>query len=162
MGQLKLSEVKKRIEELHKKQKFYLDKENDEFIYYYPKFSEKKINELLDELLITIKYCQENKLDKLKDEDKILQYLQFLIIKHFTSLKDELDNKPFNIHLETKESLEESGLYRIFLDHMFDPSEVHDVLDRFNDIVKLGADIINELEKESEDKNLKVVDKLGK
>ncbi|MEQ6355256.1 hypothetical protein ABNX05_11560 [Lysinibacillus sp. M3] len=41
MGQLKIAEVKKRIKELHKKQKFYLDKENDEFIYYYPKFSEK-------------------------------------------------------------------------------------------------------------------------
>ncbi len=162
MGQLKLAEVKKRVQELHKKQKFYLDKENDEFIYYYPKFSEKKINELLDELLITIKYCQENKLDKLNDDDRTLQYLQFLIIKHFTSLKEELDNKSFDIHFETKESLEETGLYRIFLDHMFDPSEVHDVLDRFNDIIKLGADILNELEKESEDKNLKVVNTLGK
>lgn len=162
MGQLKLATVKKRIEELHKKQKFYLDKENDEFIYFYPKFSEKKINEALEELFITITYCQENKLDKLKDDNQILQYLQFLIIKHFTSLKEELDNKPFDIHFTTKESLEETGLYRIFLDHMFDPAEVYEVLDRMNDVVKLGNDIAKELDKENKDKNLKVVHTLGK
>ncbi|MEQ6355257.1 hypothetical protein ABNX05_11565 [Lysinibacillus sp. M3] len=45
---------------------------------------------------------------------------------------------------------------------MFDPAEVHDVLDRFNDIIKLGTNIVSELEKESKDTDLKVLNTLGK
>ncbi|MGE7840762.1 hypothetical protein ACQKNX_08215 [Lysinibacillus sp. NPDC093712] len=163
MAKLKLSDVKQRVKELHKKQKFYLDKEDDVFIEYYPKFSEKKINQTLEELFITITYCQENEIDNLNSDDKIMQYLQFLVIKHFTSLKEELDKKPFDIHFKTKNELEETGLYRIFLDHMFDPAEVYEVLDRMNDVVKLGTDIANELERNPQNENLnnlKVVDKL--
>jgi len=164
MVKLKLAQVKERVKELHKKQKFYLDKEDDVFVEYYPKFSEKKINQTLEELFLTITYCQDNKLDKLNSDDKIMQYLQFLIIKHFSSLKEELDKESFDIHFKTKDELEETGLYRIFLDHMFDPAEVYEVLDRMNDVVKLGADIANELERNPQNENkdkLQIVDKLN-
>lgn len=165
MGQLKLSEVKKRVKELEKKEKFYLDKENDEYIYYYPKFSDTKINELIEELYKTITYCQENKLDKLNTDEEIGRYLQFLIIKHFTSFKSEVDNKPFDIHYASMEMLEEVGLHRTFLNHMFDPVEVNKVLDRKNEIEKLGETLIAELEKNSLNKELnklQAVNTLGK
>lgn len=165
MGQLKLSEVKKRVKELEKKEKFYLDKENDEYIYYYPKFSDTKINELIEELYKSITYCQENNLDNLNTDEEIARYLLFLIIKHFTSFKSEVDNKPFDTHYASMEMLEEVGLYRIFLNYMFDPAEVNKVLDRKNEIEKLGETLIAELEKNSlneELDKLQVVNTLGK
>ena len=63
-------------------------------------------------------------------DEEIARYLLFLIIKHFTSFKSEVDNKPFDIHYASMELLEEVGLYRTFLNHMFDPAEVNKVLDR--------------------------------
>jgi len=139
MGQLTLSDIQKQVAELDKKEKFYLDKENDQFIYYFPKFSEDKINEVFEELLNTGKYCEESKLDKLSTYDKAMEYLQFLIIKHFTSLKDELKD--------------EKGLHRVFLDHMFDSAEVIKVLERKNEVEKLGELVLLELEKDERNKN---------
>lgn len=153
MGQLKLSDIQKQVAELDKIEKFYLDKENDQFIYYHPKFAEDKINEIFEELITTGEYCKENKLDKLQTDDEVTEYLQFLIIKHFTSLKDELENKSFDTHYETMKALEKNGLHRVFLDHMFDSVEVIKVLDRKNEVEKLGELVMIELEKDERNKN---------
>lgn len=153
MGQLKLSDIQKQVSELDKIEKFYLDKENDQFIYYNPKFAEDKINEVFEELISTGEYCKENKLDKLSTYDKAMEYLQFLIIKHFTSLKDELENKSFDTHYETMKALEKNGLHRVFLDHMFNSAEVIKVLERKNEVEKLGELVMIELEKDELNKN---------
>lgn len=153
MGQLTLSDIQKQVAELDKKEKFYVDKENDQFIYYYPKFSEDKINDIFEELISTSKYCKESKLDKLSTYDKAMEYLQFLIIKHFTSLKDELDNETFDTHYKTMKALEKHGLHRVFLDRMFDSAEVIKVLERKNEVEKLGELVLLELEKDELNKN---------
>lgn len=153
MGQLKLSDIQKQVSELDKIEKFYLDKENDQFIYYYPKFSEDKINEIFEELISTGEHCKENKLDKLQTDDEVTDYLQFLIIKHFTSLKEELENKSFDTHYETMKALKKNGLHRVFLDHMFDSDEVIKVLDRKNEVEKLAELVMIELEKDERNKN---------
>lgn len=153
MGQLKLSDIQKQVAELDKIEKFYLDKENDQFIYYHPKFAEDKINEIFEELISTGEYCKENKLELLQTDDKVIEYLQFLIIKHFTSLKDELENKSLDTHYKTMKALEKNGLHRVFLDHMFDSAEVIKVLDRKNEVEKLGELVMIELEKDERNKN---------
>lgn len=153
MGQLKLSDIQKQVAELDRIEKFYLDKENDQFIYYHPKFAEDKINEIFEELISTGEYCKENKLDKLSTYDKAMEYLQFLIIKHFTSLKDELENESFDTHYKTMKALEKKGLHRVFLDHMFDSAEVVKVLERKNEVEKLGELVMLELEKDERNKN---------
>ncbi|QIC46292.1 hypothetical protein GAG94_03605 [Lysinibacillus sphaericus] len=153
MGQLTLSDIQKQVAELDKKEKFYIDKENDQFIYYYPKFSEDKINDIFEELISTSKYCKENKISKLQKDDQVTEYLQFLIIKHFTSLNDELGNESFDTHYRTMKALGKNGLHRVFLDHMFDSAEVIKVLKRKNEVEKLAELVLLELEKDERNKN---------
>lgn len=161
MGQLKLADITKLANEMDKTEKFYLDKANDKYILYYPLFSDIKIDELLQELDETINHCKEND-KRLDNDEKCTKYLQFLIVKHFTSLKDELIDRSVDVHFETKSALEKSGLQRILLDHVLDSNEIHKVLDRRNALVNMVENLAHELEKELKNKDLKIINTLGK
>lgn len=163
MVQIKVADIIELANEMDKIEKLYLDKENDKFITYYPKFSDDKINELFQDLNNTIIHCKEIDSKLLENDAQEAEYLQFLIVKHFTSLKDELDDKSVDVHFETKKALEKSGLQRLLLDHVFDSNEIHKILDRRNDLIKLIENIVYELERNPQNKDkdkLQVVDKL--
>lgn len=60
---LTLTDIHKNAEELNKKQKFFIDKDQGKFIYYYPKFSKRKITILINDLSNTLAYVEQHKLD---------------------------------------------------------------------------------------------------
>lgn len=163
MAQLKLNDIIKLAEDTDKVEKLYLDKEKDEYITYYPNFSETKIDDVLKELALTIDECQETKNGLIDNDEKEAQYLEFLIVKHFTSLKDELDGQSLEVHSKTKDALYKSGLLRLLLDNIFDQTQINKVLDKKNNIVGLLEKVANELERNALTENLnklQIVDKL--
>lgn len=149
--QLKLKDIQSKSKELTKREKFYLDKEKQQFIYYYPKFSKKKTFELFVDLKETIDHVGKNNLTFPSNDLEIIQYTQFLIIKHFTSLQTELKNKSYEVHVETMYKLMETGLFAKFIDEMFDKSEVYDLLDELDKISEVGVEMLNmEMEQKGE------------
>lgn len=154
--QFKLKDIQAQAKELTKVSKFYLDKEETSFINYYPKFSKKKSHDLFVELSDTIKKLEELKLDFPSNDLELIQYVQFLIIKHFTSLKSELNGKSIEVHIETMIKLLETGLFERFFSEMFDMAEVHDLLEDLDKKAELGLELI----RIKEESNAELAEKL--
>lgn len=132
-----LSYINQKEENVNRKEKYFFNKENEEFIYYFPIFSKNKRDELIVELASSINYCKENNLDYLKNDADILQYTYFLVIKHFTSLYDELKDKSFEVHIETLSKLYDTEIYDLFFKEVFDEVEVQKVIDQLYSIEDL-------------------------
>lgn len=141
--QLKLKHIESKVKELAKRDKFYIDKEKTQFIYYYPKFSKTKVQELFVDLNESIEYVAKNDLPFPANDLEVMQYTQFLIIKHFTSLKAELQNKSYEVHIETMYKLIETGLFERFMNEMFDLAEVYDLLDELDKLAQVGLELVN-------------------
>ena len=154
-----LSYVEKKKKEIDKKEKFYLDEDKKDFIYYYPVFSEQKIDNLIVELMEVIKECKERSLNYLTNDAEILQYCEFLIIKHFTSLSNELEGKTLEVHLETMSKMYDSRMLDMFMNDMFDELEKHRVFDKLNNVEKLAELYIAEINKTMENVQSDVVKK---
>lgn len=144
---LTLSDIQKKVDELNKKQKFHIDKDLGKFIYYYPKFSQRKVTMLINDLASTIEYVQQNNLDFFKNDNELNHYILFLVIKHFTDLKTELKDKSIETHFATMHNLVEIGWYNLFLMEMFNIHEVVNVLEEINKRLNLSIKFL-ELEKE--------------
>jgi len=71
------------------------------------------------------------------NEFEVIQYVQFLIFKYFTSLHNELDGKSVETHFETFYKLYDSGLLSEFLVNVFDQEEISKVFDQFYDILEI-------------------------
>ena len=154
--QFKLKDVQARAKELEKREKYYLDKEKTQFIYYYPKFNKKKVHELFVDLTETIQYVNKNGIPFPSNDLELIQYTQFLIIKHFTSLHGELKNKSFDVHIETMTKLLETGLFDKFIQDMFDQAEIFELLDNLNTMTEMGLEFM----KQEQDTRELLTDKL--
>ncbi|WP_338653349.1 hypothetical protein [Lysinibacillus sp. Y5S-8] len=144
---LTLTDIRKNVEELNKKQKFYIDKDQGKFIYYYPKFSKRKITILINELSHTMSYVEQHKLDFFKNDGELNNYILFLIIKHFTDLQAELKDKSIETHFAIMNELVDIGWYELFLIEMFTPHEISNVLDELSKRLNLSIKYLT-LEKE--------------
>lgn len=144
---LSLVDVQKNADTLNKKQKFYIDQEQGKFIYFYPKFSKRKITILISELADTIEYVHQNKLDFFQNDHELNNYILFLIIKHFTDLQAELKDKPIETHFATMNQLVDIGWYEVFLTEMFTMNEISNVLDEINKRLTISFKYL-EIEKE--------------
>ncbi|MFJ7731162.1 hypothetical protein ACIQXF_04635 [Lysinibacillus sp. NPDC097231] len=144
---LTLADIQKNADALNKKQKFYIDKDQGKFIYYYPKFSKRKITILISDLANTIEYVQQNKLDFFQNDHELNNYILFLIIKHFTDLQSELKDKPIETHFATMNHLVDIGWYELFLTDMFTIHEISNVLEEISKRLNLSIKYL-ELEKE--------------
>lgn len=135
---LTLTDIQKNAEELNKKQKFFIDKDQGKFIYYYPKFSKRKITILINELSHTMSYVEQHKLDFFKNDGELNNYILFLIIKHFTDLQAELKDKSVELHFATMNELVDIGWYEMFLLKMFPMQEISKVLDEIKKRLNLS------------------------
>lgn len=144
---LTLADIQKNADALNKKQKFYIDQEQGKFIYFYPKFSKRKITILIGDLANTIEYVQQNKLDFFQNDNEINNYILFLIIKHFTDLQTELKDKPIETHFATMNNLVDIGWYEVFLTKMFTMQEISNVLEEINKRLNISIQYL-EIEKE--------------
>lgn len=158
MGNFNLKDLKTLVEDFDRIEKFYVDAENDKYITYYPSFSDDKIGELIKDLFETVKVCESKGVKDFDDNQYVNEYLSFLTIKHFTSLKNELKGKAYSTHKKAMTELTKVGLIRTFLDHIFEYEQVRKVFDRFNELYNVGLEQITRMEEEFEGmKNLKVL-----
>lgn len=146
-----LSFINEKTEELNKQKKFYFDKEKDEFIFYYPTFSQSKKDELFVELIETIDDYQKKNIAFLANDFELIRYTEFLIFKHFSSLKDELDGQSYEIHKETADKMYATGLHRVFKELIFDEQEINKVIEQLYSISGLAEKMLVEFNKHNEE-----------
>lgn len=141
-----LSYIDQQEKDVNRKEKYFFNKEQEKFIYYYPSFGKNKCDEVIIELASTINFCKENNLNYLKNDADVLQYTHFLIIKHFSSLHDELNDKAFEVHVETLSKLYDTGMYDIFFNEIFDEDEVQKLIDQLISIEDLANKYVKEIQ----------------
>lgn len=70
-------------------------------IKYCPRFANTKIADLVTDLLNLVKYCEDNLKDKLPELDSQLNTIvNFLTVKHFTELKEEIKDCDYEEQLK--------------------------------------------------------------
>lgn len=130
-----ISHINKQAKEINKMSRYYSSIDNGEtHIDYYPFFSNSKIDELLTELIMSTNECKEKGLDYLRNDEEIIMYAYFLIIKHFTALKKQLDKKTIEFHFTVLNNLYDKGYYEEFINEMFDENEVQKVIDKMHNL----------------------------
>lgn len=123
----------------NRKEKFYLDEDEFEYIEYNPVFSKSKRISLLQELLHTVQEQSEkqNQEDSKKDtmfftnEMEIIQYINFLILKYFTSIGDMLANVDFEGHISVMKELTDLEFIEVFINEVFDVDQVSKVYNEY-------------------------------
>lgn len=112
----------------NRKEPYYYGEDEEYVIMYHPTFSQTKRTKLVQELLKTMTYVEENKLDALKTDEQINEYVTFLIIKYFTELYDMLEGQSFQVHIEVMNQLKDSSLMELLINEAFNFEE----LDKIN------------------------------
>lgn len=145
--QIKLSHIKSTHKEINKMESYLLDEEKQLIIKYYKIFPETKIHEMLTDLQETIAECKDKKIDYFNNDTDFMQFLHFMIIKHMTSLKDEIPND-FSTQVNVLNQIIDIGLFKRLFDEVLEGEEVLKVLDRVNDLGENMNKINMALEKE--------------
>lgn len=130
---LKLSSLEKQFKEDTKLHTYMINPETKECIKYYTKFSEEKIDALIEELYKHSLYAQENDLDVLNNDLSFIDYAMYLVVKHFTHFKDEIGSD-FATNIAAHNLLYQSGIYELCHEQLFDQNEVYRVLEKINKI----------------------------
>jgi|SRR5690625_3668306 len=162
--QITMPKIKKEASSINKTEEYIMNDKN-EAIRFYPYFPEGKIDDLLEELREDVLYSMEKGIDLVDDDRFFLEYIYFLCIKHFTSLKkgisDSLENKILQF-----EYLKDTGYYRQIVEDVFLASELEKVtnaLAKLNAVDKMYTKIEQKTEdyvKELEFRNKEVIEKL--
>ncbi|MCL1696255.1 MULTISPECIES: hypothetical protein [unclassified Lysinibacillus] len=145
-----LSYISQQSEYVNSKEKYYINKEQDKYIYYFPTFGKNKSDELIIELATTINYCHDKNIDFLKNDADVLKYVHFLIIKHFSSLYEEIKDKSFEVHIETLSKMYDTGMYDLFFNEIFNEDEVQKVIDQLYLTEELADKYVKELTEQKE------------
>lgn len=126
---ISLETIKKEFESTRKLHSAILS--NGEEIRYYAKFSENKINKLVQELANMISESEKREVDFFDEDERLFQFSYFLVIKYFTDLGKEFpDEYEESILLFNK--MIEIGLFTEIIEAL-PMEEVGKVIDRLID-----------------------------
>jgi len=126
---INLETIKKEFESTRKLHSAILS--NGEEIRYYAKFSENKINKLVQELANMISESEKREVDFFDEDERLFQFSYFLVIKYFTDLGKEFpDDYEESILLFNK--MIEIGLFTEIIEAL-PMEEVGKVIDRLID-----------------------------
>ena len=124
-------------------------------LYYAQKFGFDKIDILLMDLMETIKFAQENGHDFPSTDEHVIQYLDFLIFKHFTNIQEALEGADYYMNIATyTEAYKKGWMLKVMND--FDYEEVGKVYEKFNLVVQNGEKF-NRLQEKEKQKLLNIV-----
>lgn len=144
---LTLKQIQKEHKQLNKMASYVYDDANNITIKYYEQFSESKIDELLLDLYDSMKQAEDDGLDYFEDEARIVFFVHFLIIKHFTDFKNEIPNDFPTQHTIMKQFYDK-GIYYDLMNNMFDGNEVTKVIERVEEKVGMVNKIMEATQKE--------------
>lgn len=145
--QIELSHIEKQNKEMSKLSSFTLDEEQNLQIKYHEKFGKDKIDELLTELYEKTNYAKENNLTYFQEDDFFLQYTHFLIIKHFTSLENEIPDD-LESQINIMEQIYNIGLFERLFDEVLPPDQVEKVIEKLEGFIINLANVLEAQEKE--------------
>lgn len=135
-------------------------KDNVSMIFKYnEQFDYQKIEELLKDLQAHLKYANEHYPEQIND-DFIYKFLFYLIIKHFSNIKAEVDKEgnTFEVNMQARDTLISLGYYKMFYSEIFNWDEVMKVIDSFNELVELVSKEIT-LDEETKQKIMNIQNK---
>lgn len=135
-------------------------KDNVSMVFKYnEQFDYQKIEELLKDLQTHLKYAKEHYPEQIND-DFIYKFLFYLIIKHFSNIKTEVDKEgnTFEVNMQARDTLISLGYYKLFYGEIFDWDEVMKVIDAFNELVELVSKEIP-LDEETKQKLMNIQNK---
>lgn len=154
---IKFKELQKEYSKLNIMSTYQIDDTN-KVIKFYQRFDEQKKQDLIKELYEDIKYVTDNKIDFFTNDEELLKYELFLIIKHFSHFKDEIGDS-FEEKIEALSVLISIGLYDLFFEEIFDSSEVYDVLEKVERTAELSVKALEEQTEIIKDARSKVKNK---
>lgn len=157
---LTLSAIKQEVELLQETKQHNFTE--DIHIDYDVVFSYSKMDSLYEDLTSLSEEAKSKDIDYLTNDTEIIEFLQFLIVKHFTSLSSELNGKSLEVHIATMSEMYDRGWLNIVLDKLFDKSQIYTVYDRFyekvdliTETLKLEKSTFNDLKVKVESEMLK-------
>lgn len=149
-GQLATLETfNKRARNANRKEKLYLDEDELEYIEYNPFFSKTKRIAAIQELMATVHDATENKDPYFANEYIIKEYLQFLMIKHFSTIKDMLEGQDFEVHKEVCKGFVDTEFMDLMINEIFDFEEISKVWNEYNIAMERLGKYIQELNRET-------------
>lgn len=105
-----LQSIKEKAEHMNEIKELNLT--DDITIKYHPRFSNSKVGELVKDLLLLVKEYEEGLKDKLPVLDSQLNHIiNFLTVKHFTELKEELKDTSYEEQLKLMYDLMNTGWF---------------------------------------------------
>lgn len=147
---LKLNDLDKKAKKLNQLTTYTIDRKTNEVVKYNEIFDEKKIQELIIELNEHMQYDKKNKIGYFENNQKVIEYIYFLIIKHFSHFKNEIGSQ-FETNIASFDKLVSLGLFHKFHNDIFDPEQVAKVFDRFYERIEIVSDVIK-LDDETKEK----------
>lgn len=121
MSKLTLNRVTELKNEMYEMKEFYLN--DNDYIDMYIKFPKTIVDEMVNDALdITRKAKEDGKL-LIANELELKILINFMIIKHFTSLKEQMDGLDYQTHIAIMSEMIDSRLYATII-QAFDQQEV--------------------------------------
>lgn len=121
MSKLTLNRVTELKNEMYEMKEFYLN--DNDYIDMYIKFPKTIVDEMVNDALdITRKAKEDGKL-LIANELELKILINFMIIKHFTSLKEQMDGLDYQTHIAIMSEMIDSRLYATII-QAFDQKEV--------------------------------------
>ncbi len=154
---LTINSVKKKVKQINTLSEYVIDRERNEVLKYYDFFDEKKIRELLLELQQHLKYDAEKGENYFKNDEVVIQYLQYLIFKYFTKIHEQVGSD-FEENKEVFDYFDSLGYIWLFHEKIFNPEEVVKVFKRFYTWIELVNKQI-ELDEEAKQKLVNIQNK---
>lgn len=142
-----LDYFEKKAKHANRKEYFALNEEETEFIWYHPVFSQTKREALMTEFLETVQYCQDNDIDYFTNEVESMQYLQYLMIRYFSSVKDMTEGLTFVEHIAVLRQFRDSDFLALMVNEVFDIEEVSKISDDYHTLMTKMNKVNQELER---------------
>lgn len=139
--QIKLSHIAKQYSDVNKMSTHILNEEENITIKYFDKFDEKRIQNVMKEANSSLLQDKEQNLNFFKNDDEVfIQYVLFLVIKHFTNLEKEIpDSLAEQINIFNQ--IISIGLFEEMFNEVFPPDQVSIVLERIGNFAQLSQQI---------------------
>ena len=143
---LSFKDIMKQADDIDKYSTYTVNEELNQVIKYNEKFSETKIEELITELFNHIQYDIDHEIGYFKNELHLNTYVNFLIIKHFTNLKEVISDS-LEENIITIPKLRKLRYFTLMFSEVFDANEVNRITERLHTIA-LQADKLLTLNKQ--------------
>lgn len=134
---LKLKDIQKTYEKMNTYKTHILNEEDNTVIKYYEIFDNKKIEELLKQLFNSIQFDNERKINFFNEDEKLIQYIMFLILKNFTNLDKEIPEE-LDAQIPIFNQIISVGLFEEMFNNVFPPEQVSLVLERVGNFANLA------------------------